>query len=216
MSEQKKTGLELLREPFPPDQIELLPKPYKKESPKGNCKECGKYHGLPAAHLKYVGHAALTNRLLDVDPEWSWQPMGKDQSGTPIFDKDGGLWIELTICGVTRPGYGTAENASFKTSGNMIKEIIGDALRNSAMRFGAALDLWSKVDLYEEKEAEQKKPNAENKQKPFYSNEDFEKNFPAWEKGIKSGNNTAEGVIKIIEKAKALSDTQKRKIKAIK
>src|SRR5687768_17507101 len=60
----KPTGLALLREPFPPNQISKLPKPYKKDSPKGNCRECGGYHGLPAAHLDYVGHAALTARLL--------------------------------------------------------------------------------------------------------------------------------------------------------
>jgi hypothetical protein len=31
-----------------------------------------------------------------------------------------------------------------------MKEIIGDALRNAAMRFGAALDLWHKGDLHVE------------------------------------------------------------------
>jgi hypothetical protein len=30
-----------------------------------------------------------------------------------------------------------------------VKEAIGDALRNAAMRFGAALDLWAKSDLRE-------------------------------------------------------------------
>jgi len=145
-----KKGLELLREPFRPDQIEKLPKPYKKDSPKGNCKECGKYHGLPAAHLDYVGHAALTNRLLDVDINWTWEPMSLDETGMPKLDKSNGLWIKLTICGITRPGYGSADKTSFKTEGNFIKELIGDALRNAAMRFGAALDLWSKVDLHVE------------------------------------------------------------------
>ena len=35
-----------------------------------------------------------------------------------------------------------------------MKERIGDALRNAAMRFGAALDLWHKGDLYAHVEEE--------------------------------------------------------------
>lgn len=136
-----------LREPFPPNQISKLPKPYKKDSPKGKCAECGGYHGLPAVHLDYVGHAALTDRLLDTDPLWTWEPMGYAPDGTPAFDRSGGLWIKLTVCGVTRLGYGNAEG---KTGGDAVKEIIGDALRNAAMRFGAALDLWHKGDLHVE------------------------------------------------------------------
>lgn len=146
MSKELK-GLELLRAPFPENQINLLPKPYKKESPKGNCNECGGYHGLPAAHLKYVGHAALTHRLLDADPNWTWEPMAL-RDGLPAFDENGGLWIRLTVCGITRIGYGNASSSSFKEIGTREKEVIGDALRNAAMRFGAALDLWHKGDLH--------------------------------------------------------------------
>jgi hypothetical protein len=36
-----------------------------------------------------------------------------------------------------------------------MKERIGDALRNAAMRFGAALDLWHKGDLHKDEEPEQ-------------------------------------------------------------
>lgn len=142
--------LKKLREPFPAHQISKLPKPYKKDSPKGQCKECGGYHGLPAVHLDYVGHAALTDRLLDVDPTWSWEPLSLDDRGLPALDKDGGLWIRLTVCGVTRLGYGDAEH---KTGGVAMKERIGDALRNAAMRFGAALDLWHKGDLHGDDES---------------------------------------------------------------
>jgi hypothetical protein len=142
---EKPTGLALLREPFPPNQISKLPKPYKKDSPKGNCQECGGYHGLPAVHLDYVGHAALTARLLDADPNWAWEPVAVDDKGLPALDRDGGLWIKLTVCGVTRLGYGDADG---KSGPSATKERIGDALRNAAMRFGAALDLWHKGDLY--------------------------------------------------------------------
>jgi hypothetical protein len=62
------------------------------------------------------------------------------------------MWIRLTVCGVTRLGYGAADG---KQGGDAVKEIIGDALRNAAMRFGAALDLWHKGDLHaDEAEAE--------------------------------------------------------------
>lgn len=140
----EKTGLERLRVPFAPHQISKLPKPYKSDSPKGKCSECGGYHGLPAVHLDYVGHAALTDRLLEVDINWNWEPVAFGPDGYPVIDKNGGMWIRLTVCGVTRLGYGDAQG---KTGANAMKECIGDALRNAAMRFGAALDLWHKGEL---------------------------------------------------------------------
>ena len=150
------TGLALLRQPFPPNQISKLPKPYKKDSPKGNCNICEGYHGLPAVHLDYVGHAALTDRLLDADLEWKWEPVADPKSlGLPVAD---GMWIRLTVCGVTRFGFGSADG---KSGGDAVKEMIGDALRNAAMRFGAALDLWHKGQLHEDEEEKTKaKPPA--------------------------------------------------------
>ena len=88
--------------------------------------------------LDYVGHAAVTDRLLSVDPEWNWEPMGVTPEGLPALDREGNLWIRLTIHGHTRLGVG---------DGRSMKEKIGDALRNGAMRFGVALDLWSKDEL---------------------------------------------------------------------
>lgn len=146
---EKPSGLALLRVPFPPNQISKLPKPYKKDSPKGKCNECGGYHGLPAVHLDYVGHAALTDRLLDADMGWTWEPVPDPVSlGLPLAT--GGMWIRLTVCGVSRFGYGHADG---KTGGDAVKETIGDALRNAAMRFGAALDLWHKGQLHEDEDA---------------------------------------------------------------
>jgi len=138
-------GLAKLRAPFPPNQISQLPKPKSKDAPKGHCNVCGGWHGLPAVHLDYVGHAALTDRLLDVDPCWTWEPFAVDAAGLPALDRDGGLWIRLTVLGMTRIGYGDADG---KTGPSAMKERIGDALRNAGMRFGAALDLWHKGDLH--------------------------------------------------------------------
>jgi hypothetical protein len=107
-----------LRKPFPANVIGKLPK--------------------GGAQLSYVGHAATTDRLLAVDPNWSWEPVAFDEQGLPAFDARKGLWIRLTVCGVTRYGYG---------DGSSVKECIGDAIRNAAMRFGVALDLWSRDEL---------------------------------------------------------------------
>ncbi len=147
-------GLQLLRADFPDNQISKLPKETRaqidaRKSDKSvmvwKCEVCGGAHHKNAVHLDYVGHAALTDRLLDADPCWSWEPVALDEHGLPAFDRNGGLWIKLTVLGVTRLGYGDAEG---KTGGNAVKEAIGDALRNAAMRFGAALDLWHKGDLH--------------------------------------------------------------------
>lgn len=119
------SGLALLRQPFPAHQISYLPK--------------------GGAKLAYVGHAALTDRLLDADPAWLWEPLAMSPDGLPVMDNLGGMWIRLTVCGVSRLGYG---HAGAKVGGDAIKEVIGDALRNAAMRFGAALELWHKGDLH--------------------------------------------------------------------
>ncbi len=124
-----KEALKKMREPFPQNQISFLPK--------GGVK------------LAYVGHAALTDRLLDVDQEWTWEPLALGANGLPALDENGGLWIRLTVCGITRLGYG---DAGQKKGGDAMKERIGDALRNAAMRFGAALDLWHKGELHAEPE----------------------------------------------------------------
>lgn len=99
-------------------------------------------------HLDYVGHAAVTDRLLAVDPLWTWEPMAYAPDGGPLIrlsGKDAELWIWLTICGHRRPAVGTAATSAFDLS----KQLVSDAIRNGAMRFGVALDLWSKEDLHD-------------------------------------------------------------------
>ena len=120
-----------LRKPFEPNQISVFPK-----------------NAGAKAGLSYVGHAALTDRLLQADPEWTWDPVANPSSlGLPVVGTGVEMWIKLTIGGVSRYGYGDAQD---KKGGNAVKEAIGDALRNAAMRFGVALDLWHKGgDLYD-------------------------------------------------------------------
>ena len=144
------TGLALLRAPFPLNQISYLPK--------GGVK------------LAYVGHAALTDRLLDSDPAWTWEPLAMSDNGLPVMDDIGGMWIRLTVCGVTRLGYG---HAGSKTGGDAIKEVIGDALRNAAMRFGAALDLWHKGELHAD-DTPTPKPDAKPVAKPVAKPDAFD------------------------------------------
>jgi len=134
-----------LRAPFDPDQIEKLPKQLRREDQdKGKCEPgsrytadghtCGGYHAR-SVHLDYVGHAGITMRLNEVDPTWDWQPVPNPaERGLPV--RNGELWIQLTVLGITK--YGLGDDAKSN------KELYGDAIRNAAMRFGVATYLWSK------------------------------------------------------------------------
>lgn len=149
--------LAALRAPFPDDAVNLKPvytgdyeygDGYEDreckipESAFGKCDVCGRRHALPAKHLRYVGHARITERLNDVDPEWRWEPFAVDADGVPII-RGGSMWIKLTVCGVTRIGVG---DAGGKYGTNATKEIVGDAIRNAAMRFGCGLEMWFEQD----------------------------------------------------------------------
>ena len=160
-------GLQKLREKVPAHLVNKLPKPTKAQTDAVKadykvgvrCEICGGWHHPKVVHLDYFGHAALTDLLLTVDSSWNWEPLAVGSDGLPAIDKDGGLWIRLTVCGVTRLGYGDAQG---KSGGDAMKERIGDALRNAAMRFGAALELWVKGDLH----ADEVDPPAPKKQSP--------------------------------------------------
>ncbi len=120
-----------------PEQAQALRAPF----PKSAISKLDRGGGIV---LDYVGHAATTARLLEVDPTWTWSPVAFTPDGLPLIDQAGGLWITLTVAGVTRLGYG---DTGGKKGPNAVKEAIGDAIRNAAMRFGVALDLWSKDDI---------------------------------------------------------------------
>lgn len=110
-----------------------------------HCNICGGWHPTKGViHLDYVGHADITTRLNDVaGPEnWSIEPMAYNADGTPLMS-DGGMWCWMTIGETRKMCFGDAQG---KTGPDAIKEIIGDAIRNGAMRFGVGTYLWSKSD----------------------------------------------------------------------
>lgn len=137
-----------LAEPFPADQIEKLPK--------GN------------AFLDYVGHAGITMRLNEaVGPDnWSFEPLAYTPAGLPLIE-DGLLWGKLTILGVTKLCVG---DAAGKKGGNGAKEMIGDAIRNGAMRFGVATYLWSKSEAAEAIKEREAAVQVQTNPKPLNGN----------------------------------------------
>jgi len=105
------------------------------------------FRGRGGQLLDYVGHADVTDALLRHDPKWNWEPLAYDDRGLPfiVTDSNGnprGLWIRLTVHGHSRLGFGSVEPGKH----DAVKELIGDAIRNAAMRFGVALSLWSKSE----------------------------------------------------------------------
>lgn len=146
--------LAALREPFPPEQISKRPSVYCKacrDAPGKVCQNhvkvrcdattgCGQNMTAAHFHLDYVGHSDVTDRLLSVDPEWNWEPLAYTELGLPQFDQFDSLWMRLTICGKTMICYGSAPG---KKGPDAIKEVIGDGIRNGAMRFGVGLGLWA-------------------------------------------------------------------------
>lgn len=123
-----------------PDPLSMIPAKWAQPDPSTVSK-------LPkgGTHLDYMGHAEVTLALLDVDPEWQWEPTTLDpETGGPIIHKQGNrlvMWGYLTLCGHRRLCVGTCE----ERKGDPEKELIGDLLRNGAMRFGIGTKLWSKA-----------------------------------------------------------------------
>jgi len=157
-----------LRAPFPAEAVGKRPQPTCKacsDAPqrvcgkhsKQRCQDCGQYMTTAHVHLDYVGHADVTARFLDVDPDWSWEPFAIGADGLPQLDASGGLWMRVTVAGTTRIGYGDAQG---KKGPNAVKEAIGDGFRNAGMRFGVGLEMWMKGDREAAKHATEDEPAA--------------------------------------------------------
>ena len=102
---------------------------------------------LPKAgmQLDFVGHADVTKMLIEIDPEWTWEPTAFDVNGLPAYRVENGMahmagW--LTVQGVRRLGIGSVMH----NKPDLLKELISDFIRNSAMRFGICLALWTKQE----------------------------------------------------------------------
>ena len=94
--------------------------------------------------LDFVGHADITKILLEIDPHWRWVPITWD-NGRPAIHVENGMatmWGELTLLGQARLGVGSVR----ADKPDLDKELVGDFLRNAAMRFGICLSLWTKQE----------------------------------------------------------------------
>lgn len=177
--------LELTSRPFEQDEIEKLPKQMRRDDKdRYQCRQgtnasadgfsCGGYHAR-SLHLDYVGHAGITDRLNAIDPLWNWEPMAFTQNGTPLIS-DGGMWGYLTVLGVRRIGFG---DPAGKSGPNATKELIGDFLRNAAMRFGIGTYLWSKSESALAKKLGEEPPEPEPQQQQQQPTQEPE---PPWTK----------------------------------
>ena len=95
--------------------------------------------------LDFVGHADVTKMLIEIDPEWTWEPTAFDVNGLPAYRVENGMahmagW--LTILGVRRLGVGSVMH----NKPDLLKELISDFIRNASMRFGVCLSLWTKQE----------------------------------------------------------------------
>ena len=115
-------------------------------------------------YLDYVGHADITKILIEVDPLWNWEPVAWEHGRPAITERDGiaTLWVRLTLLGKTMLGCGSVS----ATKEDLDKELIGDALRNAAMRFGIALALWSNAEWAESEQ----KPSVETVTRKYVEN----------------------------------------------
>ena len=94
--------------------------------------------------LDFVGHADITRLLLEIDPTWRWVPI-EWKDGRPAIHIENGMatmWGELTLLGQARLGVGSVRADKV----DLDKELVGDFLRNAAMRFGICLSLWTKQE----------------------------------------------------------------------
>jgi hypothetical protein len=95
--------------------------------------------------LDFVGHADVTKMLIEIDPEWTWEPTTFDDNGLPAYRVENGMahmagW--LTIHGVRRLGIGSVQ----ASKPDLLKELCSDFIRNASMRFGVCLSLWTKQE----------------------------------------------------------------------
>lgn len=95
--------------------------------------------------LDYVNHAVVTDRLNRYAPGWSYDVEPMIVQGADNLPHVIAVFGAMTIWGVSRQEVGAVDQPS--AYGQELKEAISDFIRRGAMRFGVAIDLWSKQDL---------------------------------------------------------------------
>lgn len=105
----------------------------------------------------YVGHAEVTKMLMEIDPMWSWEPVAwidgrpnievkevtlKKRDGTTRVSRIATMWGFMTVLGKSLPCVGSAS----ADKEDCEKELIGDLIRNGALRFGICINLWARTD----------------------------------------------------------------------
>jgi hypothetical protein len=92
--------------------------------------------------LDFVGHADITRILIEIDPLWWWEPCGW-VNGRPAIHVENGMatmWAYMYVHDKPMLGVGSVR----ADKQDQDKELVGDFLRNAAMRFGISLALWTK------------------------------------------------------------------------
>ena len=111
-----------LREPFPKEFIEQMPK--------------------AGRMLDFINHAVVTDRLNQVAPDATWTVDEQWEVTKHLLDKKTGeirdvfeFWVRgtMTIGSVSRVEYGDGDDP---------KDAIGNFVKRAAMRFGVGIDLW--------------------------------------------------------------------------
>jgi hypothetical protein len=118
--------LEKLAKPFPPEKV-------KQKRGQGN------------RVMSYISHGLVTERLNEVDPDWSSDVLTEHiyrdaQTGRLHCE---GVTLRLTINGVSRVESGGPQRQD--GFANEIKNAYSDALKRAAMRFGVALSMWESL-----------------------------------------------------------------------
>lgn len=105
----------------------------------------------------YVGHAEVTKMLIEIDPMWSWEPVSWIEGRPAIHINEvsrtfsngevkksriATMWGFMTVLGKQLPCVGSAS----ADKDDLEKELIGDLIRNGALRFGICINLWTKAD----------------------------------------------------------------------
>ena len=127
-----------------PEQVEALLVPFPPE--------VIKQKGGGGFAADYVDHGHVTVRLLQVDPEWTWEPLATDANGVPLLVPVDGmsyLWGRMTGLGVSRIEVGSVQSGKQEE----LKEAVSDFIKRAAMRFGVGLHLWMGEDVPNKKKS---------------------------------------------------------------